>query len=64
MPVRPKWRRFFWGPPNHKPEAWLGAATGLVVLALPMVIAVFGTGGHPLFLSALMLVVFRKQAGP
>jgi hypothetical protein len=47
------WKGFFWGPPSHKRIAWLGAAAGLVVLALPLVIAVFGTGGHPLFLLAL-----------
>jgi hypothetical protein len=35
---------FFWGPPSHKRVAWLGAAAGLIVLALPLVIAVFGTG--------------------
>lgn len=43
---------FFWGPPSHKRVAWLGAAAGLIVLALPLVIAVFGTGGHPVFLLA------------
>jgi len=45
---------FFWGPPSHKRVAWLGAAAGLIVLALPLVIAVFGTGGHLVFLLALV----------
>lgn len=45
---------FFWGPPSHKQIAWLGALAGLVVLALPLVIAVFGTGGRLLFLLALV----------
>lgn len=45
---------FFWGPPSHKRIAWLGGLAGLMVLALPFVIAVFGTGGHPLFLLALV----------
>jgi hypothetical protein len=44
---------FFWGPPSHKRIAWLAAVAGLIVLALPVVIAVFGTGGHPIFLLAL-----------
>ncbi|GEM_PF-1740925 len=44
---------FFWGPPSHKRVAWLGGLAGLVVVALPLVIAVFGKGGHPLFLLAL-----------
>jgi hypothetical protein len=44
---------FFWGPPSHKRVAGIGAGAGLIVLALPLVIAVFGTGGHPVFLLAL-----------
>jgi hypothetical protein len=52
--VRTFWSGFFWGPPSHKGVALLGAAAGVVVVALPLVIAVFGTGGHPLFLLALL----------
>jgi hypothetical protein len=54
--MRRLWKAFSWGPPSHKPVAWLGALAGLVVLALPLVIAVFGRGGHPVFLSALLFV--------
>src|SRR5215469_14877259 len=52
MPIL--WKRFFWGSPSHKPIAWIGASAGVVVVALPVVIAVFGTGGYPLFLLALL----------
>jgi hypothetical protein len=45
---------FWWGPPSHKRVAWIGAAAGLIVVALPLVIALFGTGGHPVFLLALV----------
>jgi hypothetical protein len=45
---------FFWGPASHKPVAWLGAGAGVVVVALPFIIAFLGTGGHPLFLLALL----------
>jgi hypothetical protein len=51
--MRAYWNGFFWGPPSHKPIAWVGGVAGLIVLALPLVIAVFGTGGHPVFLLAL-----------
>jgi hypothetical protein len=54
--VKAIWKQFFWGPPSHKPVAWVGAAAGVMLLALPFVIAVFGTGGHPLFLAALFFV--------
>lgn len=52
--MRGFWKGFFWGSPSHKPVAWLGASAGVVVLALPAFIAFFGTGGHPLFLLALL----------
>jgi hypothetical protein len=48
------WNGFFWGSPSHKPVAWLGAGAGVLVVALPLVIAFFGKGGHPLFLAALL----------
>lgn len=54
--MRAFWKGFFWGPPSHKRVAWLGALAGLAVLALPLVIAVFGKGGHPVFLLALVFV--------
>jgi hypothetical protein len=54
MAMRTFWKRFFWGPPSHKPTAWVGAGAGVVVVALPVVIAVFGKGGNPLFLLALL----------
>ena len=54
--MRTFWQRFFWGPPSHKPVAWIGLAAGLVILAMPPIIAVFGTGAHPVFLAALLLV--------
>jgi hypothetical protein len=52
--MRAFWKGFFWGPPSHRPVAWLGAGAGIVVVALPVVIAVFGTGGHPVFLLSLL----------
>lgn len=52
--MRAFWKGFFWGPPSHKSVAWLGASAGIIVLALPVFIAVFGTGGHPIFLAALL----------
>jgi hypothetical protein len=48
------WSGFFWGAPSHKRVAWVGAFAGLLVVALPLVIARFGTGGHPVFLLALL----------
>jgi hypothetical protein len=50
------WKGFYWGPPSHRPIAVVGFVAGLLVLALPLVIALFGTGGHPLFLLALVFV--------
>jgi hypothetical protein len=47
------WKGFFWGPPSHRRIAWIASAAGLIVLALPVVIAVYGTGRHPVFLVAL-----------
>ncbi len=54
--MRTFWKGFFWGPPSHKRIAWHGALAGLAVLALPLIIAVFGKGGYPLFLLALVFV--------
>lgn len=54
--MRRFWKGFFWGPPSHKPIAWLGASAGIVVLALPVFIALAGTGGQPVFLAALLFV--------
>jgi len=53
---------FFWGPPSHKRVARIGAAAGLVVMALPLVIALFGTGGHPVFLLALLVTGLAETA--
>jgi hypothetical protein len=47
---------FFWGPPSHKPVARIATLAGVIVMALPLVIAVFGTGGHPIFLLAIFFV--------
>jgi hypothetical protein len=44
------WRR----PPSHKRIAWIGGLAGLIVLALPLVIAVWGKGGNAVFLLALV----------
>jgi hypothetical protein len=54
--MRAFWKRFFWGPPSHKRVAWVAALAGIIVIALPLVIALFGTGGHPLFLLAIFFV--------
>jgi hypothetical protein len=50
------WKGFFWGPPSHRPVAGLGFVAGLLVLALPLVITLFGRGGQPVFLLALVFV--------
>jgi hypothetical protein len=50
------WKGFFWGPPSHRPIAWVGFFAGLAVLALPVVIARFGHGGAPIFLLSLVFV--------
>jgi len=50
---RSLWHGFLWGPPSHRPIAWVGGVAGLAVLLLPVVIAVFGSGGNPLFLLGL-----------
>jgi hypothetical protein len=47
---------FFWGPPSHKPVAWVATLAGVIVMVLPLVIALFGTGGHPAFLLAIFFV--------
>lgn len=52
--MRTFWKGFFWGAPSHKSIAWLGASAGVVVLALPVYIARFGKGGHPVFLAMLL----------
>jgi hypothetical protein len=53
---------FFWGSPSHQRVAWIGATAGLVVMALPLVIAVFGKGGHPVFLLALLFTGLAETA--
>ncbi len=50
------WKGFFWGPPSHRPVAAVGFIAGVLVLTLPLVIALFGRGGQPLFLLALVCV--------
>jgi hypothetical protein len=50
------WKQFFWGPPSHKRIAWIGGVAGLVVILLPVVIAAFGAGGHPVFLASLFFI--------
>jgi hypothetical protein len=45
--------RFFWGPPSHKPIAWVGAVAGVGVLALAGIV----TGkAAPLFTLTVLLV--------
>src|SRR5487761_2379107 len=44
----------WWGAPSHRQIAWVGGLAGLAVLALPLVIAVWGKGGSPVFLLALV----------
>jgi hypothetical protein len=46
---------FFWGAPSHKPIAWIGALSGLLVSALAVFLLMIGHGA-PLFLSALLLL--------
>jgi hypothetical protein len=46
---------FFWGAPSHKPIAWAGALSGLVVIALALFLFAIGHGA-PLFLGALLCV--------
>jgi hypothetical protein len=46
---------FFWGAPSHKPIAWTGAVSGLLVVALALFLLVIGHGA-PLFLFALLFV--------
>jgi hypothetical protein len=48
-------KSFFWGPPSHKPIAWAGAVSGLVVVALAVLLLVIGHGA-PIFLIALLCV--------
>jgi hypothetical protein len=48
-------KSFFWGPPSHKPIAWAGAVSGLVVVALAALLLVIGHGA-PVFLVALLCV--------
>jgi hypothetical protein len=54
--VRAFWKRFFWRPPSHKQVAWVATLAGVIVMALPLVIAFLGSGGHPLFLLAIFFV--------
>jgi hypothetical protein len=47
------WNGFFWGPPSHKPIAWIGALAGLGVFA----IAALSIGkASALFVLAVFLV--------
>src|SRR5262245_3207496 len=46
---------FFWGAPSHKPIAWAGAVSGLIVVALAVLLLVIGHGA-PVFLVALLCV--------
>jgi hypothetical protein len=46
---------FFWGAPSHKPIAWAGALSGLIVVALALFLLAIGHGA-PLFLGALLCV--------
>ncbi len=54
--MRRLWRGFAWGPPSHRRIAWVGLLAGLIVVALPVVIEVGGSGGQPLFLLTLVFV--------
>lgn len=51
--MRSYFSRFFWGPPSHKPIAWVGALAGLGVLALAGVVT---SKAAPLFTLAVFLV--------
>jgi hypothetical protein len=46
---------FFWGPPSHRSIAWIGALSGLLVVALAVYLFALGHGA-PVFLVALLLV--------
>jgi hypothetical protein len=52
-----RWFRdgFFWGAPSHKSIAWIGAVSGLLVVALAIFLLALGHGA-PLFLLALLFV--------
>jgi hypothetical protein len=51
--MRSFFMRFFWGPPSHKPIAWVGALAGVGVLALAGVVV---GKAAPLFALAVLLV--------
>jgi hypothetical protein len=46
-------RSFFWGAPSHRPIAWVGATSGLGVVALAVFLLAIGHGA-PLFVVALL----------
>jgi hypothetical protein len=46
-------RSFFWGAPSHRPIAWIGAVSGLGVVALAVFLLAIGHGA-PLFVIALL----------
>jgi hypothetical protein len=46
-------RGFFWGAPSHRPIAWVGAVSGLGVVALAVFLLAIGHGA-PLFVVALL----------
>jgi hypothetical protein len=48
-------KAFFWAAPSHKPIAWIGAVSGLLVAALALFLLVIGHGAT-LFLFALLFV--------
>jgi hypothetical protein len=46
---------FFWGPPSHRAIAWVGALSGLLVIALAVYLFAVGRGA-PVFLAAFLMV--------
>jgi hypothetical protein len=49
------WQGFFWGEPSHKSIAWVGAGSGLGVMALAVLLLAIGHGA-PVFLVALLFL--------
>jgi hypothetical protein len=48
-------KAFFWGAPSRKPIAWVGAVSGLLVIALAIFLLAIGHGA-PLFLFAILFL--------
>jgi hypothetical protein len=55
-----EWQALWRRPPSQRRIAWIGTLAGLLVIALPLVIAFWGSGGSVVFLLSLLFTGFAE----